>query len=85
MTLLYTVGVVIALVFTSLAWRWASRHGFIHLSFALAGASWQVWTLYAAYGVHYGGVAAQGADHGGLKWAEMRRRHEAVASLPTTI
>lgn len=39
MTLLYTVGVVIALVFTSLTWRWASRHGFIHLGFALAGAS----------------------------------------------
>jgi hypothetical protein len=36
MTLLYTVGVVIALVFTSLTWRWASRHGFIHLGFALA-------------------------------------------------
>ncbi|MBI4770643.1 MAG: MFS transporter [Chloroflexi bacterium] len=31
-------------------------YGLIYLGFALAGAGWQVWALYAAYGVYYGMV-----------------------------
>jgi MFS family permease len=29
-------------------------YGLIYLGFALAGSGWQVWALYAAYGVYYG-------------------------------
>jgi MFS family permease len=34
-------------------------YGLIYLGFALAGAAWQVWVLYALYGVYYG--LAEGA------------------------
>jgi MFS family permease len=34
-------------------------YGLIYLGFALAGAAWQVWVLYALYGVYYG--MAEGA------------------------
>lgn len=33
-----------------------SVYGLIYLGLALAGAGWQVWTLYALYGVYYGMV-----------------------------
>ena len=35
-------------------------YGFIYLGFALAGAAWQVWLLFALYGVYYG--VAEGAS-----------------------
>jgi MFS family permease len=34
-------------------------YGLIYLGFALAGAAWQVWVLYALYGIYYG--LAEGA------------------------
>jgi MFS family permease len=34
-------------------------YGLIYLGFALAGAAWQVWVLYALYGIYYG--MAEGA------------------------
>ena len=31
-------------------------YGLLYLGFALAGAAWQIWVLYALYGIYYGAV-----------------------------